>query len=97
METSAKRKKQKTIKYKKVTFKITDKQKKIIERVCKKQKITSNRLIKKAILEYLSRYANLNANEEIVSKNQLKLFDDEEDDLDFISFVADETSNTVKD
>lgn len=72
-----KRKKTKKIRYRKVTFKITDSQKKVLDLVSARHKITPNRLIKKAIHEYLEKYADFIAAEAIITKNQLKLFDDE--------------------
>lgn len=82
MTISKTAKKQKTnkIKFRKVTFKLSDKQKKIIERFCKLHNTTPNKFYKKAIVEYLSSYSSLSPEDEYyISKNQLKLFDEEDD------------------
>jgi len=80
-----KKKKTKKVRYRKITFKITDSQKKLLEKVSKQLKTTPNRLMKKAIREYLLRYKDTIAANDAVTANQLKLFDDdifEDDDAD---------------
>jgi hypothetical protein len=95
MPADLKATKKKKVRFKKLTFKVTEKQKKLIDLVSKKQRTTPNKLIKKALKEYLFRYADMIANEEIISKNQLKLFDDDFDDDDILSEVAEDTDSEV--
>ena len=67
-------------KYKKVSFKLSDKQKRVIDSYCDSHKITPNKFYKVAIREYLGNYANLSPEDEYyISENQLKLFDDTEE------------------
>ncbi len=77
MPETRKKKKSRKIKYRKVTFKLTDKQKKLIEKVCRAKKTTPTRLMKAAIREYLSHYARSASEEDYISENQLRLFDDD--------------------
>jgi len=76
------KKKAKKVRYRKITFKITDSQKKLLDKVSLRLKTTPNRLMKKAIREYLIRYKDAIAADDVVTANQLKLFDDDifEDD-----------------
>jgi hypothetical protein len=76
---AAKKKKVKKIRYKKINFKLSEKQKAIIDRYCKVHKTTANKLFKKAIKEYLLRNANLEEDSYYISENQLQLFDFEEE------------------
>lgn len=75
-EKKPKKKKIRKVRYRKITFKLTDTQKKALDRVSARLKTTPNRLMKKAIREYLQRYKDALAAEDLVSINQLKLFDD---------------------
>jgi hypothetical protein len=72
-------KKVKKIKYKKVLFKLSEKQKSIIDRYCIAKRTTPNKMIKTAIKEYIMRNASLPDDEYYISENQLKLFDFEDD------------------
>ena len=72
-------KKVKKIKYKKVLFKLSEKQKSIIDRYCIAKRTTPNKMIKTAIKEYIMRNASLPDDEYYISENQLKLFDFDED------------------
>jgi len=76
MKVLRKPKKRKKIKFKKITFKISDKQKKLIGNYCKVHKTTPNKLIKKSIKEYIKNNYNPTQGEDYhITKNQLKLFD----------------------
>ncbi len=68
--------KKKKIKFKKITFKLSQKQFNIVERFCKIKKISPNKLFKKAIKDYIVTHYDFtdDANYEI-SENQLDLFD----------------------
>ena len=68
-------KKVKKIKYKKVLFKLSEKQKSIIDRYCIAKRTTPNKMIKTAIKEYIMRNASLPDDEYYISENQLQLFD----------------------
>ncbi|NTW32648.1 MAG: hypothetical protein HGB12_08500 [Bacteroidetes bacterium] len=70
--------KDRKIKTKKVTFRLSLKQKKIIDRYCISHNLTNNKLIKSALKEYMLRHFNL-PDEEYISENQLNLFDFEDD------------------
>lgn len=67
----------KRTRYRKVAFKVTDRQKKLIERYCSAEKTTPVRLMKKSIMEYMDKHAYLLPSEDAsyISKNQLNLFD----------------------
>jgi hypothetical protein len=67
----------KKIRYRKVEFKVTDRQKQLIERYCSAEKTTPVRLMKKSIMEYMDKHAYLLPSEDAsyISKNQLNLFD----------------------
>ncbi len=106
-ENKPKKKKNRKVRYRKITFKLTDTQKKALDRVSARLKTTPNRLMKKAIREYLQRYKDALAAEDIVSINQLKLFDDaffedpdeldEPDDLEMDETSPDEDEDADED
>ncbi|MHC1707658.1 MAG: hypothetical protein AB9842_09065 [Bacteroidales bacterium] len=77
MAVEKRKKKVKKIKYRKVSFKLTDKQKKVIERFCRLKRTTPTRMMKAAIKDYLIRHAASMPEEDYISENQLKLFDDD--------------------
>lgn len=81
MPAGKKKKKIKKIKYRKVSFKLTDKQKKVIERFCKLKRTTPTRMMKAAIKDYLIRHAASLPEDDYISENQLRLFDDDELEL----------------
>ena len=93
-------KKVKKIKYKKVLFKLSEKQKSIIDRYCIAKRTTPNKMIKTAIKEYIMRNASLPDDEYYISENQLQLFDfdDEVDnnELDTDFEVESETNIEVE-
>ncbi len=68
-------------KTKKITFRLSYRQKKMIDRYCKAHKFSNIKLIKNALKEYMLRHFDLPA-EQIVSKNQMNIFDliDDADD-----------------
>lgn len=74
---AAKSSKAKKIKYKKISFKLSAKQKTIIDRCCLLEKTTHNKFIKTAIKEHVMKYAERIAQQDanVVSENQLALFD----------------------
>lgn len=87
-----KKTKVKKIKFYKVVFKLSAKQKNLIEKCSKYEKTTSNRFIKTAIKNHVMRYADRIIDDEsnLVSENQLKLFDFEEKDKQMVMFVEEE-------
>lgn len=86
------KKRVKKIKYKRINFKLSEKQKAIIDRYCKVHKTTPNKLFKKAIKEYLLRNANMEEDNYYISENQLQLFDFEEEE-NSIAAESDEMYN----
>lgn len=64
----------KKIKYKKITFMVTDVQKEALEVICKRQKTTPVRFLKSVVKKHTARYK---ADKEpcVVTENQLQLFD----------------------
>lgn len=83
MTAKKKKKKVKKIKYRKVSFKLTENQKKVIERYCKLKKTSPTRMMKSAIKDFLVRNAASLPDDDYISENQLKLFDD--DDLELVA------------
>ncbi|HNX07685.1 MAG TPA: hypothetical protein PKL96_08885 [Bacteroidales bacterium] len=75
----SKKKKKRKIKYKKFEFKLSEKQKKIIDKFCHAKKVSPNKMMKTAIRDYISKFADSLPEEDYISENQLKLFDVEED------------------
>ena len=69
------REKKKKLKYKKITFKITDAQKEALEIVCKRQKTTPIRYLKSVIKKQTARYKANPQPVSYVTENQLQLFD----------------------
>ena len=92
MVADKKKKKIKKIKYRKVSFKLSDKQKKVIDRYCKLKKTTPTRMMKAAIKDYLLRSNASLPEEDYISENQLKLFDDDDLELEE-EFYEDEDSD----
>ncbi len=70
-----KKKKKIKVKFKKVAFKLSERQVTLIDRHCLRKKTTRNKLIKDAIKDYF-KYNSLPAEENYVTENQLQLFDD---------------------
>lgn len=65
----------KKVKYKKITFKITDLQKNALEIMCKRQKTTPVRFLKSIINKQTARYKANPVPVSYVTENQLQLFD----------------------
>lgn len=65
----------KKVKFKKVTFKITEGQKKALEIMCKRQKTTPVRYLKSIITNQTARYKASPQPVSYVTENQLQLFD----------------------
>lgn len=69
--------KKRKVKYRKITFKLSDKQKAILQRCSEYENTTPNKFIKSAIEQKVKQYADRLAEEDAnqVSENQLELFD----------------------
>jgi hypothetical protein len=65
----------KKVKFRKVTFKITEGQKKALEIMCKRQKTTPIRYLKSIITHQTARYKSSPEPVSYVTENQLQLFD----------------------
>ena len=87
-----KSRKNKKIKYRKITFKLSAKQKSILERCCELEKTTLNKFIKSAIKEHVMKYSERIADQDanVVSENQLALFDFDQIGNQMEIFVEDE-------
>ncbi len=81
------------IKYRKISFKISDKEKKKIDNYCRIYKTTPNKIFKKSIREYIEK----NGKEPIIfeDENQLTLFEEIEN-LDNTKEFEDETHSNIK-
>jgi hypothetical protein len=77
----AKTSKTKKIKTKKVVFRLSMRQKMIVDKYCSAHELTTNKFIKNALKEFLVNNYDLD-DDNFVSKNQLKLFDFEDDAID---------------
>jgi hypothetical protein len=75
--------KKKKIITKKIVFRLSLRQKRLLDRYCKAHNLSVNKLLKTAIKDYMLLHFDL-PDEEIISKNQLNIFDiiDEEDNLE---------------
>ena len=78
MATTSKTRK---IKTKKVTIRLSLRQKMIIDRYCNAHDLTTNKFIKNSLKEFLVNNYDLD-DDNFVSKNQLKLFDFEDDAIE---------------
>jgi hypothetical protein len=67
--------KKKKVKFKKISFKISDVQKDALEAICKRQKTTPVRFLKSVIKKQTARYKPSSAPISYVTENQLQLFD----------------------
>lgn len=66
--------KNRKVNYKKVSFKLTEKQKDLVDRCSRLKNTTPNKLIKAAIREYLDKHADMLEQDSYVTDNQLVLF-----------------------
>ncbi|TVQ89506.1 MAG: hypothetical protein EA393_06995 [Bacteroidetes bacterium] len=71
----SKKSKKKKVRYKKIVFKITDRQKEALEVLCKRQNTTPVRFLKSVIRKQTSRYRSHPQPVSYVTENQLQLFD----------------------
>lgn len=69
-------------KFKKIVFKLSEKQFSIVNRFCKSKKLTPNKIFKKAIKDYIVNNYDFNDKEYCISENQLELFDLEDDAIE---------------
>jgi hypothetical protein len=69
------------IKTKKITFRLSLRQKMIVDKYCNAYDLTTNKFIKKAMKEYLLKNYDLD-DDSYVSKNQLTLFDFEDEAIE---------------
>jgi hypothetical protein len=72
--------------YRKIEIKVSPKQKSLLDRFCKIHKTTTKRLVKRALRDYLERYASNPEDQYYISPNQLKLF--EEEVVEYEGFVS---------
>lgn len=67
-------------KFKKIIFKLSEKQFAIIGRFCASKRLTPNKVFKAAIKEYIVNNYDFNQTDYHISENQLALFDLDDDD-----------------
>lgn len=72
-----KKKKLSKVRFRKIEIKVSNKQKSLLDRFCKVHKTSTKRLIKRAVKEFLERHASNPENEDYISPNQLKLFEED--------------------
>ncbi len=77
----AKKKTKRTVKSKKITIRLSYRQYKIIERYCSSHELTHNKFIKQALKDFILNNYDLD-DDKLISKNQLKLFDFDDDTLE---------------
>jgi hypothetical protein len=68
-------KKKKKLRYKRITFMITDIQQEALEVICKRQNTTPVRYLKSVIKKQTARYKSIPQPVSYVTENQLQLFD----------------------
>lgn len=68
------KKSKRKVKYRTITFKVTDRQKRSLLNFCKSRHTTPNKMIKKVLNPLLNNYAALEVNTQQISVNQLQLF-----------------------
>ena len=68
--------------YKKIVFKLSEKQVKVINSFCKSKRISPNKFFKMATKEYIVHNYDFNTNDYHISENQLALFDMEDENLE---------------
>lgn len=83
--------KKKKIVTKKIVFRLSLRQKRLLDRYCKAHGISNNKLIKSALKEYMLLHFDL-PDEEIISKNQLNIFDIIDEEENFENEVAEDDS-----
>ncbi len=72
--TSAKRKKRKKVRFRQLSFKLTEQQYKALKIYCRRNKITPIRYLKRLINHQIERFKNDLPAESFVTPNQLELF-----------------------
>jgi len=65
----------KKIKYRKIVFKLSDKQFKVVKKYCEARAISPNKLFKQSIKDFILKNNLKGDNECYISENQLDLFD----------------------
>jgi len=82
-------------KYKKIVFKLSEKQFKIINQFCRSKRLTPNKFFKKATKDYIVHNYDFNTNDYHISENQLALFDMEDEIQEEESDIDEETENNI--
>ncbi len=79
-KVSASRRKRKVIKFRQISFKLTEYQKKALDRYCKTNKLTPVRFMKALINEHVERFRDQVRTPSYVTENQLELFDSDDNE-----------------
>lgn len=82
-------------KFKKIVFKLSEKQFIILSRFCKSKRLTPNKVFKKAVKEYIVNNYDFVQDDYHISENQLALFDIEDDAGDDIQDDSNNTDNST--
>ncbi len=77
---SRSRRKRKNIKYRQVSFKLSEYQKKALDRYCKMNQITPVRFMKALINGHVERYRDQAPSTSYVTDNQLQLFESDDNE-----------------
>ena len=72
--------KRKSIKYRQISFKLSEYQKKALDRYCKTNKVTPVRFMKALINSHVERYRDHAPPPSYVTENQLQLFESDENE-----------------
>lgn len=78
---SRSRRKRKTIKYRQVSFKLSEYQKKALDKYCKTYKVTPVRFMKSLINGHVERYRDHAPPPSYVTDNQLELFGSDDNEI----------------
>ncbi len=83
-------------KFKKIVFKLSEKQYNIVNRFCKSKRLTPNKVFKKAVKEYIVSNYDFTQDDYHISENQLALFDLEDEANDDLQDEGNNPSDTPK-
>ncbi|MCD4744891.1 MAG: hypothetical protein K8R58_01165 [Bacteroidales bacterium] len=81
-----KRKKTKKVRYRIISFKLSQKQKKSLDNYCKARKTTPTKLIKRSIKNFIEKFDKEVPQEYYITEKQLDLFDEEKNKLKKVEY-----------
>ena len=83
-------------KFKKILFKLSDKQYSIVMRFSKSKKLTPNKVFKKAIKDYIVNNYDFNDTNYQISENQLAMFDLDDELVDNTEALDENTEDFIE-